>query len=89
MFKIVKSKKYQKSLNGIEKIVVLENLQKAISRIEKWPVYETNWNVHWLYGEYDNYQSINVTWDWRLVFKRDIVKSEITLYDVWTHAQLY
>jgi len=34
MFKIVKGRKYHKSLNDITKIVVLENLQKAISRIE-------------------------------------------------------
>jgi hypothetical protein len=35
MFEIVKTKKFQKSLENIEKIAVLENLQKAIFRLEK------------------------------------------------------
>jgi len=46
-------------------------------------------NNHQLTGKYLGYQSINVTGNWRAIFKQDIEKDAVTFYLLGTHPQLY
>ena len=45
-------------------------------------------NNHPLYGEYAGHRSINITGDWRLIFKA-LDKDEVLFYEIDTHAELY
>lgn len=46
-------------------------------------------NNHSLAGKYTGYRSINVTGDWRVVF-RELDESEIIYFDILgTHSKLY
>jgi addiction module RelE/StbE family toxin len=46
-------------------------------------------NNHSLSGKYKNYRSINITGDWRAIF-RELNDGEIIYFDfIGTHSQLY
>lgn len=46
-------------------------------------------NIHRLSGKYEGYKSINVTGDWRALF-RELENGEIVYFDLLgTHSQLY
>ncbi len=46
-------------------------------------------NKHGLLGEYHNYYSINITGDWRAIFKK-LENSEIIFFlMIGTHSELY
>ena len=47
-----------------------------------------NHKLHW---EYENCRSIDVTWDYRIIFRElsDNTYELIELLKVWTHSQLY
>lgn len=46
-------------------------------------------NNHALTGEYKNYRSINVTGDWRAIFREFDGGKEIYFDTIGTHSQLY
>jgi addiction module RelE/StbE family toxin len=46
-------------------------------------------NLHKLKGEYRDYWSINVTGDYRLVFKLIEDENALLLVNIGTHSQLY
>jgi len=46
-------------------------------------------NNHALYGRYEGYRSINVTGDWRAIFKECNFGDKIHFTDLGTHSQLY
>ena len=46
-------------------------------------------NNHALGGKYQNYRSINITGDWRVVFKEDEDGSVVFFMALGTHSQLY
>jgi addiction module RelE/StbE family toxin len=66
---------------------VKNQLQK---RLETFCVdqFDTSLNNHKLSGDYDDCRSINITGDYRLVY-RMISSSQCLLYNVGTHSQLY
>ena len=45
-------------------------------------------NNHKLSGEYEGYRSINITGDWRAVYKL-IDRDTIVFVDLGTHSELY
>lgn len=48
-------------------------------------------NNHWLKWKYEWFRSINITWDYRIIY-RDLSNWNyelIELVKVWTHSQLY
>lgn len=45
-------------------------------------------NNHKLHGSYTGYRSINVTGDWRIVYRKTD-NDTFYLYDIGTHSELY
>lgn len=46
---------------------------------------------HWLRWPREGYRSVNISWDYRLIFQElsDGTYELIELVDVWSHSQLY
>jgi addiction module RelE/StbE family toxin len=81
------SKKFEKDLRKAPKKVQIA----ARTRIEIFLLDKFNpiLNNHALTGKYEGYRSINITGDWRAVF-RELEVGEIVYFDVMgTHSQLY
>lgn len=88
MYNLIKNTKFSKSYKKInEKYIKFVDL--ILARLFIWPPFEKEYNVHELNWKYDNYYSINVTWDYRIIFGIDKGNNTIYLYDIWTHSKLY
>lgn len=68
---------------------IFQKVFLVLERIEKWPPFEKEFNVHILNWKYSKYYSINITWDFRVIFDIDNQNNIIYLIDIWTHSQLY
>ncbi len=88
MYEIIKTTKFSKSYKKLDEKYV-KFTHKILERLFLWPPFEKEYNVHPLTWKYDKYFSINVTWDYRVIFNIDKEKQIIYLYDIWTHSQLY
>jgi len=88
MYFIIKNNKFAKSYKKLDKRYLVF-VDKAIYRLFIWPPFEKEYNIHQLNWKYWKYFSINVTWDFRIIFSIDKEKEIIYLYDIWTHSQLY
>jgi mRNA-degrading endonuclease YafQ of YafQ-DinJ toxin-antitoxin module len=64
-------------------------ISKILEVLQEWPPFDFIYNVHNLYWELKLFKSINLTWDWRIVFKINEKDKLIVLYDIWTHSELY
>jgi len=75
-------KKLKKSDNFVK-----NNFINVFNRLKDWFPFEKEWNVHKLKWKYWTYWSINLSWDYRVVFR---VKDETIFIDkIGTHSELY
>lgn len=88
MYQIIKTNKFSKSYRRVDE-KYLNFISKTLARLFLWPPFEKEHNVHSLNWKYEKYLSINVTWDYRIIFNIDKKENIIYLYDIWTHSQLY
>ena len=84
--RIVISKKVLKKLKKTDSFVK-KNFVKSFERLQRWFPFEKGWNVHKLKWDYGTYRSINVTWDYRIIFR--IVDNAVFIDEFWTHSELY
>ena len=87
-YKIFSKKRFDKKLVMINKKNFLKT-KMILLRLEKWPPFEQKYNVHNLKWKIQEYSSINVTGDWRIIFSVDEKEKQIVLYDIGTHSELY
>jgi addiction module RelE/StbE family toxin len=80
------SKNFKKSLKKKDKFIQ-EKTKVRIRLLREDP---TNFllNNHKLYGEYEGYNSINITGDYRAIFKY-LNDEQILFSDIGTHSELY
>lgn len=88
MYKLLRKKNFDKKLSKLDKNI-LKKVFATIKRLQEWPPFEREYNVHFLKWDYKWYFSINVTWDYRIIFDLDKELNLVYLYDVGTHSQLY
>lgn len=88
MYKILRKKYFDKKLYKLNDNI-LDKIEIVLEILEKWPPFEKEYNVHSLNWKYKKYLSINITWDYRIIFNIDKKENIIYLYDIWTHSQLY
>ncbi len=84
-FKKSFNKKFEKLNNKIQ----LKTDEK-ISVFRKTP-FEKSLNNHALKWEYSWFRSINITWDYRAIFKEypNWTYEFVDFIDIWTHSELY
>ncbi|MDD2870508.1 MAG: type II toxin-antitoxin system mRNA interferase toxin, RelE/StbE family [Candidatus Gracilibacteria bacterium] len=87
--KIKYNKKFTKKFEKLDKIIQ----EKTISRIDdfqKTP-FSVILNNHALTGDYKGYRSINITGDFRAIFREypDGTYEFVEFIDIGTHSQLY
>ncbi len=87
--KINRKKRFIKSFKKLDRKIQDKFIEVLIS-FTKNP-FEEKLNNHSLKWEYQWLRSINVTWDYRAIFKElSNWKYEfIDFIDIWTHSQLY
>jgi len=87
--KIKKTKKFIKSYNKLSEKIKLKFDRKLFIFIEN-PFDERLWN-HWLNWKYLWFRSIDVTWDYRAIFREypNWKYEFVDFIDIWTHSQLY
>ncbi len=88
MYKIQETKEFRRKLLKMEG-KLFNKVFLILERLEKWPPFEKSFNVHKLNWKYNEYYSINLTGDYRIIFNIDNKESFIYLLDIWTHSQLY
>lgn len=88
MYKIKETKNFRKNLLKLDK-KILNKVFLVLEILKYWPPFEKIWNIHSLNWKYTKYFSINVSWDYRIIFNLDNDCNIITLFDIWTHSQLY
>ena len=84
--KVVISKTVLKQLKKSDNFVK-KNFVKAFERLQKWFPFEKEWNVHKLKWKYWIYWSMNVTGDYRIIFR--VIWDTIFIDKFWTHSELY
>ena len=85
--KIKFSKKFGKQYDKAPKKVRIA-FQKRLTIFRK-NIYSYLLNNHALVGRFKGYRSINVTGDWRAIY-RELNKGKLALFDaLGTHSQLY
>jgi len=89
MYKIIFTKKFTKNFEKRISKKLKPKVDAIIRRLEKWPPFEKQYNVHQLQWGYYPYYSINLTGDIRIIFDIDRQNKKIYLLDIWTHSQLY
>ncbi len=77
---------FQKSYNKLPKKLQIKVDEKLILFAEN-PC-ASSLNNHLLIGKYKNYRSINITGDYRAIYKK-LSKNEIILVKLGTHSKLY
>ncbi|MFA5936422.1 MAG: type II toxin-antitoxin system mRNA interferase toxin, RelE/StbE family [Candidatus Paceibacterota bacterium] len=80
------SKNFKKSLKKKNKFIQ-EKTRERIRLLKKDP-FNILLNNHKLHGEYAGYNSINITGDFRVVFKY-VDEYSIIFLDIGTHTELY
>ena len=88
MFTITSTKKFNKSFKKIDDLI-FEKTLLSIERLKIWPPFEKSWNVHKLSWKYGEYYSVNVTWDFRLIFQINKWNHTVLLFDIWSHSKIY
>ncbi|PID84012.1 hypothetical protein CSB09_03180 [Candidatus Gracilibacteria bacterium] len=87
--KVTFTKKYRKSFSKLHK----KQKKQAIERIEIFlnNPFEIGLRNHKLYGRYDGYRSINVTGDYRAIFREypNGTYEFVEFVDIGTHSELY
>jgi len=84
--KIVISKKVIKKVKKSDKFIKRKFVE-TVARLKRWFPFEKEWNVHKLKWEYHIYWSINVTWDYRIIFR---IEEDTIFIDMFgTHSELY
>lgn len=82
---LIPSTNFKKRMKKIPKeIVVALKKKMAFFEEDEFSMYLNN---HKLHGEYNGFRSINITADWRLVYKKD--GENYLLVTVDTHSNLY
>ncbi len=77
---------FKKSYNKLPKKLQNKVVEK-LSIFAKNP-FTSSLNNHLLIGKYKNYRNINITGDFRAVYK-ELSKNEIILVKLGTHSELY
>lgn len=82
-------KKFTKNFEKLDKKVQEKTLVR-INIFQKNPLDKTLDN-HALTWEYMWYRSIDITWDYRAIFRENSNKTYefVEFIDIWTHSQLY
>lgn len=81
------AKRFQKKIKKVPAEIRLAFIQRA-KIFEKGP-FHTLLNNHALYGEYQGYRSINITGDWRAIFREYGNYALVSFETLGTHSQLY
>ena len=84
--KVVISKKVIKRLKKSDDFVK-SNFVRSFERLKRWFPFEKERNVHKLKWEYGIYWSINITWDYRIIFR--IIDNTVFIDNFGTHSELY
>jgi len=84
--KVIISKKVLKKIKKSDDFIK-RHFVKAFERLKQGFPFERQWNVHKLKWKYGIYWSINVTWDYRLIFRFD--GDVIYIDEFWIHSKLY
>ena len=87
--KVKKVKKFIKSYNKLSYKIRLKFDEKLIIFMEN-PFLESL-NNHSLKGDFLWFRSINITWDYRAIFREypNWKYEFVDFIDIWTHSQLY
>ena len=82
-------KKFKKHFEKIDNNIQ----QKTISKIDLFQInpFNKSLNNHALTWEYLWFRSINITWDYRAVFREywENKYEFVDFIDIWTHSELY
>jgi len=87
--KIIFWKKFDKSYNKLsEKFQDKFNERLILFEFEKFSKILNNHSLKW---KYNWYRSINITWDYRAIFKEfpNWTYEFVEFIDIWTHSRLY
>ena len=87
--KVKKIKRFIKSYNKLDRKIKLKFDEKLVIFMEDPFLKELN--NHWLKWKYLWLRSIDVTWDFRAIFKEypNWKYEFVDFIDIWTHSQLY
>jgi len=87
--KIIRKKSFIKSFKKLPKKIQLKTLEK-FEIFSKNP-FAPELNNHKLKWNYNWFRSINITWDYRAIFRElsDWSYEFIEFVDIWTHSFLY
>ena len=86
MLIVTYTKNFKKSLKKKDKFIQ-EKTRKRIRLFREDP-FNVLLDNHKLHGEYEGYRSINISGNFRAVFK-DLNKDQIVFSDIGTHPELY
>jgi addiction module RelE/StbE family toxin len=86
MIIIAYTKDFQKSLKKKDKFI--QEKTRARIRLFRQDPFNVLLDNHKLHGEYEGYSSINITGDFRAIFKY-ITEGQVVFYDIGTHPELY
>lgn len=87
--KIIETRKFIKSRKKLSKKLQIKLIEKI--KIFKEDHFHPLLNNHWLAWNYNWLRSINITWDYRLIFRElsDWTYELVELIDIWSHSFLY
>jgi len=86
MIDILTTKNFDKSFKKRDKFIQEKTL-KRIKLFQKDP-FNILLDNHKLHGEYEGYSSINITGDFRAIFKH-LNREQVVFYYIGTHPELY
>lgn len=87
--KIIRKKRFIKSFKKLPEKIQNKSLKKILT-FQQNP-FSTELNNHKLKWEHKWYRSINITWDYRIIFRElsDWSYEFVEFIDIWTHSFLY
>jgi len=87
--KIIFSKKFDKKYQKLP-IKIQDKFNERLIEFE-FDKFKDFLNNHALKWKYNWYRSINITWDYRAIFKEywDWIYEFIEFVNIWTHSELY
>ncbi len=87
--KVTKIKRFIKSYNKLW-LKIKSKFDKNLIIFMKNP-FEKSLNNHALKWEYSWFRSINITWDYRAIFREypNWTYEFVDFIDIWTHSELY
>lgn len=91
MYTLIYKSNFKKSLKKLKNWNhnIFLKVPKILEKLLNWPPFDEIYNVHELNWDYLGFLSINLTWDYRIVFTIDENLKEIKLFFIWSHSQLY